>query len=181
MAFTLACVIIVGGVAVLIGFRHPSKVYVATADLPAFHRITERDVRLQEMPEGDLPQGSMKNLDSLVGRYTLTRLAKDKPFDEPSLGPLLAPGSLDGLLFAPVEATPESTLGNRLTRGDRVNVLLSSTTDKPTSAELTDVLVVDVTKEVVVIGITPAQSKTLLRALGTNRISIVRLRAYARP
>ncbi|GII29131.1 SAF domain-containing protein [Planotetraspora mira] len=181
MAFTLLSAVILGGIVILIAARHPQKVYVATADLPAFHRVTERDIRLQEMPAEDLPQEPMNNPDSLVGRYTLAPLTKDKPFAESSLGPLLARTDLDGMLFTSIKATSETTLGGRLARGDHVNVLLSTTAPDTTSAQLTNVLVVDVTREVVVVAITADESKTMLNALGTSHVSVARLRAYVRP
>jgi Flp pilus assembly protein CpaB len=177
----LAVISAMGGYIVLGWLRGTIEIYVATRDLPAFHQITQADVRKERVPQDNVPLDALRDRDGLLGRYMLKPLAQDRPFRKSVVGPLLKPDELHGLSFVAIEASPESTLGGRLARGDRVDVLLSATDADSPSVGLRDVLVVEVAREAVVIAVTPADSKALLKARGTSKVALVRVRAYTRP
>ncbi|MFI6325190.1 SAF domain-containing protein [Nonomuraea sp. NPDC050556] len=157
------------------------RVFVAAHDLPAFHQITQLDVRQATVEAGSVPGDAVRNRDGLVGRYTLAAVRQDRPYRRSELGPLLKPGALDKLSFVATEASPVSTLGGRLARGDRVDVLLSPTDPDATPGRLPEVLVVDVAKESVVLAVTGKNARTLLRARGSSTVALLRVGAYVAP
>lgn len=94
---------------------------------------------------------------------------------------MLAKGRLGKLSFVATEASPVSTLGGRLARGDLVDVLLSPTDPDAAPGKLPGVLVLDVGKDSVVLGVTAKDAKTLLRARGTSSVALLRVSAYVTP
>lgn len=174
-------VVSIGGYLVLDFSRQPVTVYVASADLPAFCQVKQSDVRKSSISQSDLPPGTLRGRDALLGRYTLKQIKQDKPYTSAGMGPLLPTSALDKLSFVAIKSSTEVTLGGRLGRGDRIDVLLSATSKEFSSEKMKNVLVIDLTKDAVIIGVTASQAKTFMRLRGTARISVVRTVAYSRP
>jgi Flp pilus assembly protein CpaB len=162
-------------------------VYVATWDIPAYHQIVERDVRRTRVNANEMPTGTVRDRDVLLGRYTLTPLGQDKPYTRAKLGPVLPSGALEGLGLVAFEASAETTLGGNLARGDRVDVLLSVTDPASASGsgKLNGVLVLDIratgtANQALVLALTTRNQKALLTRLGRSRIMVVRTSPYVR-
>ncbi|TDP94780.1 SAF domain-containing protein [Labedaea rhizosphaerae] len=94
-------------------------------DLPPYHQVAKSDVRVVAVPHGSAPDGATGSPESLIGRYTVQAQPAGRPLVPSAMGPVLPPGSLGGPVVA-LAAAPETTLGDRLQRGDLVDVLLSS-------------------------------------------------------
>jgi Flp pilus assembly protein CpaB len=133
VVWLVAAVIGAGGIVYLALDRNTEPVYVAVRDLPAYHQLTADDLRLADIRA---PADAIRDQHVLVGHYTLVPIEHDRPFQSPRLGPRLAAGALTGPLIA-VRAAAETTMGGRLARGDRVDVVLPD-------SRLPDALVVDI-------------------------------------
>lgn len=177
---------IVVGVFALLGVGYltvtsgTEEVYVAAADLPAYRQLTQADVRVLAVNRRDVPDDASHNREALIGRYTLTATDADRPFRTEQLGPRLAPRAIRAAVVA-LPATPETTLGERLARGDRVDVLLSSKDEPAAESRLTDVLVLDIVNSAVVVATTPSDAGTFAAARGSSAIVVVRTNPYSGP
>ncbi|GAB3425700.1 hypothetical protein GCM10027569_63800 [Flindersiella endophytica] len=174
-----------------IGFTYLSvtsdekQIYVAARDIPPYHQLTQADLRLASRSRREVPKKAVEEgkRNDLLGAYTLSALGQDKPFSTSMVGPHVPDGSLDGRVMVALAASPETALGGRLGRGDRVDVLLSS--EAPTdSVRLNDVLVVDVldTKrgDSVVLGIKSSDEDHLLTGYAGSKVLVIRVKSYVR-
>jgi hypothetical protein len=83
-----------------------------------------------------------------------------------------------------VKAVAETTMGGRLSRGDRVDVVLPPSQNGPAAVRLADVLVVDTVggpDAALILGINPAQENELPAVRGAVGPVIVRTHPYAGP
>jgi Flp pilus assembly protein CpaB len=181
--FLVAALIAVGGVLYLTLSGGTERVYLAARDLPAYHQLTQADVRTAEVPRGEVPADAVRDRDALLGRYTLLAAQQDRPYQGSQLGPKLPDGALDRPLVA-VKAVAETTMGGRLSRGDRVDVVLPPSQNGPAAVRLADVLVVDTVggpDAALILGINPAQENELPAVRGAVGPVIVRTHPYAGP
>lgn len=180
-----AAMVVVGvlalfGVGYLTVTSGTEEVYVAAVDLPAYRQLTQADMRMLAVNRRDVPDDAVRDRNALIGRYTLSATDADRPFHTGSLGPRLPRRAIQSAIVA-LPATPETTLGGRLARGDRVDVLLSREDEPAASAQLTDVLVLDIVNSAVVVTTTSLNAAAFATARGTSTIVVVRTSPYAGP
>jgi hypothetical protein len=166
------------------------EVYGADIDLPAYHQIAQSDVRKIRLRSTDVPNHATDNRNDLIGRYTLGEVRQDRPFETDNLGPILTGVELSKLRIVGLPASAADTNGGTLARGDRIDILLSSTAVNggAHSATLSGVVVIDVRpddnqsgKFVLMSGLSVADEAKLLSAGGTARIFILRVAPYTPP
>jgi len=177
-AFLVVATVLAGGLTYLLLTSGTEVVYVANRDLPAYHQITQEDVRQFPMNRGQIPDDAVRDRDVLLNRYTLVAILQDHSFQKGQLGPKLPPNSLATPIFA-LAANGQTTIAGRLARGDRVDVIVSSSS-RP-NLRLTQVLVVDVVdgpNAAVVLGVTETQSTELTAATGATTVGIIRVQPY---
>lgn len=158
---------------------------MADVDLPAYHQITERDVEIKPVDRHQLPADAVRDRDTLLGRYTLASIRQDQPFQSSQLGPRLPDAAIIDKPIIALPWSPETTIGGRLARGDRVDILLSSNNGAQTTGpKITNVSVLDVIdgKGAAVIVAIPASSVDgFTAARGSSTIVVVRVRPYGTP
>ena len=158
-------------------------VYVADVDLPAYHQLTQDDLRLVGVDRRRVPADAVRerDRDTLLDRYTTTNLRQSQPVQLSQLGPRLPAGAIGSFVVA-LPSTPETTVGGRLARGDRVDVLLSANELVQSAAtRLTGVLVLDVVDgpdASVVVAVAPRGVDELAARRGSSMVIVVRTRAY---
>jgi hypothetical protein len=157
-------------------------VYGAAQDLPAYHQITEPEVRRLELDASDVPQRAVRERDLLIGHYTLRAVRQDKAIDGAQVGPELATGALAGRGIVGFAASSADVLDGAVARGDRVNLLFA----KAPAATLDGALVLDVRRGegdnyVVVVAVGPGDRAALGASLETARPRLVRVSTYERP
>lgn len=185
--FVLVALIAAGGVAYLSFTSGAEEVYVADVDLPAYHQITERDVEIKPVDRHQLPADAVRDRDALLGRYTLASIRQDQPFRSGQLGPRLPDVTIIDKAIVALPWSPETTIGGRLARGDRVDILLSSNNNPGAQAaglRLTNVLVLDVIdgkNAAVIVAIPTSSIDGLAAARGSSMIVVVRVRPYGAP
>jgi Flp pilus assembly protein CpaB len=185
--FVVVAFIAVGGIAYLSFTSGAEEVYVADGDLPAYHQITERDVEIKLVDRHRLSADAVRDRDTLLGRYTLASIRQDQPFQSGQLGPHLPEATITDKAIVALPWSPETAIGGRLARGDRVDILLSSNNNPGAQAaglKLTNVLVLDVIdgKNAAVIVAIPASSiDGFAAARGSSTIVVVRVRPYGVP
>jgi Flp pilus assembly protein CpaB len=158
-------------------------IYVAAYDLPVYHQIMQADIRQAAVPIGEVPPNAAHDREDLIDHYTLQAVAQGKAFDGNLIGPRLLPRTLDGLVMTALNSSAETTLGNRLARGDRVDILLSPTmASKSEQPErLKYVLVIDIQSNSVTFAVTTGDENYLENQLGLSRVAIARVAAYTEP
>lgn len=155
-------------------------VCVAAADLPAYDQITRADIHLAAVQSDQVPTDATADPASLVERYTLAGEQRDQPFDPGDLGPRLASGALTAQVIVGLPMLRSDIDGGAIERGDRIDLLLSSTAaQNPRSEILPGATVLDVksdgrrTRQVVVVcAFAQRYENTLLAAGGTARIFV---------
>jgi len=166
------------------------QVYAAAADLPAFHQITQLDIRTVPVRGSVPPAGTTADRNDLLGKYTLVALAQDELVRLDHLGPVLRSGALDGMRVASLPLAPANSASGVVALGDRVDVILSSTatTGSPRSGVLREVLVLDLRSAgaasepvILIAAVPPSDESTLTAAGGTARFFLVRVSPYASP
>jgi Flp pilus assembly protein CpaB len=165
-----------GGVAYLVLDKDTEVVYVAARDLPAYHQLTRDDVRMTTVRARDVPQDAIRDQRVLLDRYTLAAIRRGQPYGQARLGPRLAAGSLAGPLVA-LRADAETTMGGRITQGDRVDVVMSEST-------IRDALVVDVVdgpNAAVILRVPASEVADVAPVRGDDGPVIVRTRPYSGP
>ncbi len=172
-----------GGAAYLTYFPRTRTVYVAAVDLPAFHQLTEADVRKVDLSTKAIPAEPVIDRDSVLGRYTLAPVGQDAAMDKTKLGPVLVGGWLASRRLVAVESSTETNLGGALARGDVVDVLLSPTSAEGTAVTIDGVLVVDVrpAPPAVLIAVTQQQESRWMTLRGMSQVTIARVKPYQRP
>ncbi len=176
----VVAVLALSGVGYLTITSGTEEIYVAAADLPAYQQLTQADVRVHGMNQRDIPDDAVRDRNALIGRYTLTATEADRPFRTGSLGPRLPARSIQSAVVA-LPATPETSLGGRLARGDRVDVLLSREDEPATEIRLADVLVLDIVNSAIVVATAPRDAARFATARGSSTIVVVRTKPYAGP
>jgi Flp pilus assembly protein CpaB len=155
-------------------------VCVAATDLPAYHEITNADIRLAVLRSDQVPENTTADPTDLLGRYTVVTTMRDEPFDPEDLGPRLAPGALTAQVIVGFSVPSTDIVGESLQRGDRIDILLSSTSAiSPRTGILSGVTVLNIRSDdgqagqvVVVCAFARRNEATLLAAYGTARILI---------
>ena len=158
-------------------------IYVGAYDLPAYHQILQADIRQATVPIGKVPSNAVRDREDLIDHYTLQAIVQGKAFNGNLIGPRLLPRTLDGLMMMALNSSAETTLGNRLAKGDRVDILLSPTmvnkSEQP--KRLKHVLVIDIQNNSVTFAVTTGDESYLENQLGLSRVAIVRTIAYTEP
>jgi Flp pilus assembly protein CpaB len=158
-------------------------VCVATADMPAYHQITMADVQRTEVPLSAIPSRATADPEDLVGRYTLVPARRGRPLDLADLGPRLPAGALSQQLVIGLPVSISDLADGAVVRGDRVDILLSSTAAaSPRNGVLRRVLVLNVKSGgmqpghfLIVCAIPDSEEYLLLLAGGTARIFVARV------
>jgi len=129
--------------ALYLGLHEPQTrlhIPVPVRDLPAYHQIQLTDLVQKK--------SSAKTLTSIVNRYTLNPVPKDKPLSKDKLGPKVESDRISNTVAIGIPATPAMVLGGNLEAGDIVDVIIvpAATKSEPqlTSVLLPDILVLDV-------------------------------------
>jgi Flp pilus assembly protein CpaB len=171
-----------GGVYLWLQSRHTRVVWIATVDLAPYHQITRSDMRQVEVRSEHVPAGAaVRGPNSLIGRYPLAAVDRGQPFTLGRLGPPLPAGALAGHLVVGLQVSFSDIEGGTLSRGDRVDILLSSTApQRPRSGVLGGAIVLDVKRDhhragqfTVVCAFQERYESVLLDTGGTARIFIV--------
>ena len=160
--------------------RHTA--FVVGTDLPAYHQLRPDDLREVRVPRNRLPDRSVKNRAELTGRYVVLAVRRGGVISLNDLGPSLPPGTLSSRLLVALPANVADVGGGMVSRGNRVDLLLSSTAaESPRNAALRDVVVLDVKSlpgqagnYMVVYAVRRGDEPGLLSAGGTARVFIVR-------
>jgi hypothetical protein len=118
----------------------PVRVLVATRDLPAFHLVQPGDVTFTSPRSASA--GALTARRAAVGHHTLTAIKADEVITSAEMG-ARAPSASDGWPVLTVVGGPRTTLGGRLARGDRVNLLLQALPEGPPAGLVRDALVLD--------------------------------------
>jgi hypothetical protein len=159
------------------------EVYIAIRDLPVYHQVTSADVELARIGASDMPDDAVRDGKVLPGAYTLRAVEKGSTYRRGQLGPRLPDGTLDGPLVA-VRAAPETTMGDRLARGDRVDVLLPPGSGAARGKRLSGLLVVDLVdgrNAAVILRAPTGDDLDLLALRRSDGPVIVRTGPYAAP
>ncbi len=159
------------------------EVYVAVRDLPVYHQVTSADVEPARIAAGDVPNDAVRDGKVLPGAYTLRAIEKGSTYRREQLGPRLPDGTLDGPLVG-VRATPETTMGDRLARGDRVDVLLPPVSGATRGERQSGLLVVDLVdgrNAAVILRAPTADDLDLLALRRSDGPVIIRTSPYAAP
>jgi Flp pilus assembly protein CpaB len=124
------------------------EIQVPKRDLPAYYQIKPGDLSSQTYAKKDIPSKILKNSQELVGRYTLTKIPKQKPLTEKLLSSKIDPDRLIDTVAVGIPATPAMTFGGNLQAGDTVEMTLVPTTTKaeslPSPIVFPNILVLDV-------------------------------------
>jgi Flp pilus assembly protein CpaB len=188
--YFFAALLLLSASATIYLWRNPAAitVYSASADFPSFHQLQLSDLQAVEVISSEVPSDAVTRPESVVGRYTLSRLEAGSTVSLSRLGPRLSPGALLSPRLVSLQVQSGDLASGTVFRGDRVDVLLSSTaTDgSPRNVLLREVLLLDVLsvgdeKKTVVLDLSPADESSLLDAGGTARIFILRVRPYVAP
>jgi len=162
--------------------RVTREVYVATMDLPAYHQITPTDVRRTHVRSAEVPRHATADPNTLVGHYTLAAARRDRPLSLDRLGPRLPVDALSKHLVVGLPASTAEIGGRALGRGDRIRILLSSTSAEEPRNGSVRAIVLDVTPDgkepgrfVVVCAFPETDEAILLTTGGTARTFLVRV------
>lgn len=146
-------------------------------NVPAFHVLSAADLRPLWRPAGQIPGTAIRNVNAVVGRVTLTRLAANQPVTAAELGPD-AGGRHGALSVVGVPATAAMALDGRLTPGQTVGAVIPRPAHrKPGYAQ---VLVLSVSRTgtasrpyVVLVAIPMRTPRWEVAALGAGSVTLV--------
>jgi hypothetical protein len=128
LAWYLVLSLLLGAAGAVLLFEQRPEVWVASADLPAFHSITRQDLKVQKFSSGNLRGRAIpttRMIGEIVGRYTLGEVEAGIPLQDDQLGPQLHPPmEVEHAVVVGLSLSPARVLGGRLDRGDRVNLIL---------------------------------------------------------
>jgi Flp pilus assembly protein CpaB len=116
-----------GGVYLWVHNSRGRAVQVAVADLPVFHQLSQSDLVRATVRQDKVPSRTAVDPASLVGRYTLAPMRRGHPFNLDNLGPKLPAGALADRNVVSLSLSEGDVGDNAVSRGDRVDVLLYST------------------------------------------------------
>ena len=174
-------VLLFGGAGVIYLSVTSGSDYVCEAvhDLPPYHQVTKSDVRVVAVPHGSAPDGATGSPESVIWRYTVQAQPAGRPLVPSAMGPVLPPNSLGGPVVA-LAAAPETTLGDRLQRGDLVDVLVPA---NDRTQRISGALVLDVVsgpRAAVILQVSAAQVPTVAGFRGAAPV-VVRTEPYQSP
>jgi hypothetical protein len=159
-------------------------VYAAAADIPAFHQVTQMDVRATEVRSSAVPPGAKRSRSDVLGRYTLEKVGQDDPFREAGLGPRLPERTIDGQRVVGVSAVAREVDGV-VGRGDRIDLVFSPrVAAQARPVTLSNALLLDVRRAgnhdyVGLICLVPQENADLLQsAAGDPRLFVTRREPY---
>jgi len=95
-------------------------VAVPVRDLPAYTRITARDVKSVSRVGSTVPSGGVRKAADLIGRYTREPLSAGQAVRRRQIVPAAGPASSQGTVAVPLSATAAMAFGGRLRPGDEV-------------------------------------------------------------
>jgi hypothetical protein len=124
------------------------EIQVPNRDLPAYYKIKPGDLRSETYAKKDISSQVLKNSQELVGRYTLTKIPKQKLLTEKLVSSKIDSNRLVDTVVVGIPATPAMILGGNLQAGDTVEMTLVPTTTKaeslPSPVVFSNILVLDV-------------------------------------
>ncbi|GAB1540023.1 hypothetical protein NUACC21_26920 [Scytonema sp. NUACC21] len=124
------------------------EIQVPKRDLPVYYQIKPDDLSSKTYAKKDIPSKILKESQELVGRYTLTKISKQKFLTEKLLSSKIDPSRLVDTVAVGIPATPAMILGGNLQAGDTVDMTLVPTTTKtkslPSPIVFPNILVLDV-------------------------------------
>ncbi|MEL4358625.1 MULTISPECIES: SAF domain-containing protein [unclassified Luteococcus] len=122
VAALLAALAVMAGLSALSPPPEPGHaVLVTSADLPAGHRVTARDLQIRHYPEALLPRQVLTAPDELVGRILAAPVTRGSPMTRAAtVSVSLSPGA--GELLVPFRVADPSVLA-LVQVGDRVTVV----------------------------------------------------------
>jgi hypothetical protein len=184
----VVALITVAGVLYLTLTSGTEEVYMAAVDLPAYHQLTQADLRPMAVDRRTIPPGAVteRDRDTLLGRYTTTALRQDRPLQLDMVGPRLPIDAIESSIVA-LPWNPETSMGGRLARGDRVDILLSP--NGPAQGpilgrRIAGVLVLDLVdgpNASVIVAMTQADVDEFIAARGSSTVLVARTRPYVGP
>lgn len=183
LVWAVALAITAGGVLWLTARNDTVEVFVAVRDLPVYHQVTSADVEPATVAARDAPADAVRDGRVLPGTYTLRAVEKGSAYRRGQLGPRLPAGTVRGPLVA-VRAAPETTMGDRLARGDRVDVVLPPASGATQGKRLSGLLVVDLVdgrNAAVILRVRPTDDLDLLALRHADGPVVVRTSPYAAP
>jgi Flp pilus assembly protein CpaB len=186
LALLTAVVVAAAGLLYLLFSQPSEQVYVASVELPPYHQLVQRDLRLAQVDRRNLPDDAVheRERDTLIGRYTTVNVGQDQPIGISVTGPRIAVGAIGATVVA-LPSTPETNLGGKLRRGDRVDILVSPTAkDAPPALRIDRVLVLDLTsgpQAAVIVTMTSEEADQFMIRRGTSTLSIARTEPYVGP
>jgi Flp pilus assembly protein CpaB len=130
--------------------KNQVAIQVPKRDLPAYYLIKPGDFILKKYSQRELHSNTLKEKDSqkIEGRYTLTKLSKEKPFNEKQISSNIDPAHLNNTVAIAIPATTAMTLNGSLEAGDIVDITLVPAANKisssPSAIVFSDILVLDV-------------------------------------
>lgn len=148
--FIAALVIGIIGTAYLETQTKLEEIQVPKRDLPAYYLIKPGDLIKKKYSQRELHSNTLKEKDSqkIEGRYTLTKLSKEKPFNEKQISSNIDPARLNNNIAIGIPATTAMTLNGSLEAGDIVDITLVPAVNKisssPSAIVFSDILVLDV-------------------------------------
>lgn len=156
--------------------------FVAGTDLSPYHQLQAGDFRKTLVPGARLRERRATEPSQLAGRYVVTTVRQGQVISLNDLGPALPADTLRDRRLVALPATTADLGGGLVSRGDRVDLLLSSTqAESPRNAILHDVVVLDAKPTAdrpgtytVIYAVRRTDEPALLTAGGTARVFIVR-------
>lgn len=121
---------------------------VPKTDLPAYHLIEATDLMTKTLGADSIPEYVLDSLSGLIGLYTLTPLAANKPITVEQVHTVPDLALISGTVSIGIPATPATVMAGNLQAGDIVDILLvpptAEASPKPTPSLLENILVLDV-------------------------------------
>lgn len=102
--------------------------------LPAYHIIIASDIYMRWVDENNVTAGAVREIQDLIGHYTLTPVLADEPILENQIGPKPDLRLISNTLAIAIPANSATLLGDNLRAGDIVSIAavpLSNTTSLP--------------------------------------------------
>ena len=154
------------------------KIPLSKHNIPAYYVLTSNDVYMRQVDISEAPSDAVRDTRSLIGHYTLTAMAADKPFSLKQIVAIPDPLLISKTLAIAITASSSMLLGGNLHPGDVVSITAvpSSSTALSPTVVFNAILVLDVKKAdnvtVVVLAI-PRDNLTYYLAQTRNAMIVI--------
>ncbi|KAI9130024.1 SAF domain-containing protein [Acaryochloris sp. CCMEE 5410] len=104
------------------------KIWVPSRELPAYALIQPTDLTERTFPTRRIAAETVKEIDKIRDRYTITTLPEDKPIRKNQLGPELTSDRkklLQNSVLIGIKTTPAMILGGNLQAGNLVDIAIA--------------------------------------------------------